>query len=206
VLHGEPVTERLVSVTGPRIVDPGTAWVRIGTPPALVLESFGVTELDGIDLRDGGPLTGTPLDVDVGIGKTTLALYADSSRDAAATACIRCGRCMDACPEGLAPQQLHFAAIESIASALHSAGLDACIECGACEPVCPSRLPLLTEFRAARTSAEERARRAAMAARAQIRFAAHQRREAESAAAAVLRRRVRLAQRLGRSPAGDEPS
>lgn len=180
VVDGEPLTERLVAVTGDALDAPGTAWVPIGTPVDQLIAWWQPRATFARRLR-GGPLTGIDLEGDAVIDKRTYAISLVRERRAA-VACIRCGYCNEACPERLTVDALHFACVAGAEDALARAGIAHCIGCGACEVVCPSHLPLLTEFRAAQAAHIARERAARAAERARSRYARHLER-AEAAAA-----------------------
>lgn len=93
--------------------------------------------------------------------------------------CIRCGRCAEACPVGLLPQQLHAWARLGLDARLDEYGLAACVECGRCDALCPSRIPLVAHFREAKSMLAERDAAAAFAAESRTRYHARNRRLAE---------------------------
>ena len=135
VVHGHSLRRRIVSV--------GTAdyWVAIGTP-------FGELPLplsEGNGYRVRGELTGRPAADDAIVDATTFSV---GTARTPGWACIRCGWCESACPEGLLPERLH-AAFECAAP---DAAVFDCIECGACTAACPSRLDLVNEFRVVKAS------------------------------------------------------
>ena len=116
---------------------------------------------------------------------------------AAASACIRCGFCAEACPAELLPQQLYRFARAQDHQRLDEHRLFDCIECGACASVCPSRIPLVPYYRAAKTALRRRRAERAQSAQARQRFEARQRRierqAAEHAAQRAARRRAAAA-------------
>lgn len=157
VVHGRPLTHRLVSVSGAGVAQPGVFEVAIGTPAGNVIAAAG-GYTDAVErLVMGGPLMGRALpDDDVPIGKTSNALVALAAGELRAVApalpCIRCGDCATVCPPRLLPQQLHAFANAGDDARLREFGLFDCIDCGACDLVCPSQLPLAAQFRHARAS------------------------------------------------------
>jgi electron transport complex protein RnfC len=147
VVYGKPLIERLVTVSGGAIKNPANLRVRIGTPIGdLIEECGGFTEAPA-KLVVGGPMTGFAVyDLDTPVLKGTsgvLALTAEETNSAARTACISCGRCIDACPMGLNPTIL-FKQVDHLEyeEALES-GLMDCRECGSCGYVCPAHIPLV---------------------------------------------------------------
>lgn len=155
VHHGEPLTERVVTVTGGGVNQPRNLIARIGTPASdLVAACGGYTE-SVARLIMGGPMMGFALGTDeVPVVKGTTCLLAGDDELATQREplpCIRCGDCAEVCPAGLLPQQLHWYAHDRDLEAAESLDLFDCIECGCCDVVCPSHIPLVQYFRAAKT-------------------------------------------------------
>jgi electron transport complex protein RnfC len=204
--RGEAVTERLVSITGPAVPAPGTAWVRLGHVTGEALAAYGMRPSDRVTIKDGGPLSGRPIAATDGIGRTTLGLFVAAAERREILPCIHCARCAEVCPERLEPQLLHRQALERSWPAAPAAALDACIECGACDVVCPSAIPLLDEFRAAKDTVRLQRQAAARAAHARARFEAHVQRLDASLAQTQARRTARLAHRLAAAAIGAAPA
>ncbi len=151
VLRGEPLIERITTVTGEAIRNPGNWRCRIGTPIRVPIElSGGVTCEPGKAIL-GGPMMGfAQRSFDVTVMKNTsgiLLLPTTMVRQYESTGCIRCGRCLSVCAMNLNPGAL-ATAIESekFAIAAHNHLMD-CIECGSCAYVCPAHRPLVQHFR-----------------------------------------------------------
>ncbi|MEC9405963.1 MAG: electron transport complex subunit RsxC [Pseudomonadota bacterium] len=192
VAHGRPLTQRVVTVTGPGIARPCNLRVRIGTPVSeLLAQAGGLVDPDA-RLIMGGPMMGFALSgADVPVVKATnciLALRPEDLRpDTPALPCIRCGACAEACPAGLLPQQLYWHAKAQEFDKAQDYKLFDCIECGCCAQVCPSHIPLVQYYRHAKTEiwADERAQRKADVARQrhEARLARLEREEAQKKAA-----------------------
>jgi electron transport complex protein RnfC len=118
----------------------------------------------------------------------------------AATPCIGCGRCDDACPEHLPARLLHRALAAGTPPPALTPALAACLECGACDAACPSAIPLTEGFRHGRALQRYAAVQSAQAAQARDRFAAHTRRTEAARAAAAAAAAARRARRQ-RGPA-----
>jgi electron transport complex protein RnfC len=188
---GEPLISRISTVTGAAIAKPGNYEVLIGTLVPFVLEQTGYRAQQPERVISGGPLMGFTLpNLNVTMTKTSNCLLAPSAQELPlpelAMACIRCGQCVEACPQELLPQQLYwFAKGEEYAKAEQHNLLD-CIECGACSYVCPSQIPLVQYYR--HSKGEILAERAATqkSEQARLRFenrnARHERLEAEKEA------------------------
>jgi electron transport complex protein RnfC len=163
--HGHGLTERVVTVTGPGIDRPGDYWVPIGTPLRHVLEVVGA-DVSAREVILGGPMMGqsvASLDVPVTKGVSGILVYVGVRIDDGEVGrkiypCIRCGECVNACPMGLNPAMLGQLAeckdYDSMGSSYH---LGDCFECGCCTYVCPSNIPLVQQFRAAKSILRDRA-------------------------------------------------
>lgn len=145
VSQGIPLYQRAVTVSGPGIENPKNILVRIGTPFKDVIEFCGVLE-DGVDmLIMGGPMMGiAQWSLDVPVIKGTSGILAwKSSAPATEYTCIRCSRCIEHCPMGLAPTQLmKYVKFEYFSEAENWGALD-CVECGCCQYTCPAKIPLV---------------------------------------------------------------
>jgi electron transport complex protein RnfC len=172
---GQPLVDRVVTVTGKGVASPCNALVRIGTPIADVIEFCGGYTHDAAYLIVGGSMMGVSLPHDdVIVTKTTNCIIVASEDEFSAAErewpCIRCGECASACPARLLPQELVRAAQSERFDELETFGLDDCIACGCCDIVCPSHIPLTSQFRVAKTALAARRREAQFAASAQARF------------------------------------
>lgn len=212
VMHGEALTERVITITGPGIKTPSNLRVRLGTPVEdLVAAAGGLLEPDA-RLVMGGPMMGFTLKgARVPAVKATnciLALrQADVKPTEAAMPCIRCGACAEVCPAGLLPQQLYWHARAGEFDKTQAYNLFDCIECGCCAQVCPSHIPLVQHYRFAKTEiwAEEREKRKADAARERHEFrnARLERIDAEKKAARAAKKAALEAKKAGGDPVGD---
>ncbi len=150
--HGRGILERVVTFAGSAIAQKGNYRIPIGTPLRFALEQVGMAEDAGRVLL-GGPMMGQAVaNLDVPITKGISGVIAlTATRPGRIHPCIRCARCLDACPLDLNPAELGALARagehDRMAREYH---LDDCFECGACSFVCPSHLPLVQEFRAAK--------------------------------------------------------
>ncbi|WP_312584010.1 electron transport complex subunit RsxC [Atlantibacter sp.] len=188
VIDGEPLTERVVTLTGESVTKPGNVWARLGTPVRHLLDFGGFCPTSDQLVIMGGPLMGFTLPwLDVPVVKITNCLLAPSSNEMGEPQeeqhCIRCSACADACPADLLPQQLYWFSKGQQHDKATAHNLSDCIECGACAWVCPSNIPLVQYFRQEKAEIRAVEQEALRAAEAKARFEARQRRlEREKAA------------------------
>lgn len=151
IIKESPLTHRVISVSGRGIKTPKNLFVPIGISIGEVIEYCGGLTKDAARVIAGGPMMGfafsnfsTP--VTKGTSGLTVLTHDEISSEKE-TACIRCGRCVDACPMNLVPTRLALAARynnPSIASQYH---IHACFECGCCSYVCPAKINLVQLIR-----------------------------------------------------------
>ncbi|HCB2269767.1 TPA: electron transport complex subunit RsxC [Citrobacter koseri] len=188
VIDGEPITERVVTLTGESVSRPGNVWARLGTPVSHLLNDAGFCSSADQMVIMGGPLMGFTLPwLDVPVVKITNCLLAPSATEMGETpeeqGCIRCSACADACPADLLPQQLYWFSKGQQHDKATAHNIADCIECGACAWVCPSSIPLVQYFRQEKAEIYAIAQEEKRAAEAKARFEARQARlEREKAA------------------------
>lgn len=168
ILTGLPLVERVVSVTGEGVARPANFRALIGTPVSYLIEKAGgFTGTPGKVIM-GGPMMGTALrDLDVPVLKGTSGIVVLAKEQAKADPvlpCLRCGKCVDACPMRLLPVWIAAYAENGYLDEAEKFRAMDCMECGACAYSCPSRRPLVQSIRLAKARITER-RRAAAAAR-----------------------------------------
>lgn len=151
--------ERVVTVSGPAITNPGNYLIPLGTPIRFVLEQVGLAT-DHCQIILGGPMMGTSissLDVPVTKGVTgILAFPANGRAKSKIYPCIKCGACMEACPMMLSPSNLALLSQRRrYAEMVEQYHLMDCIDCGCCSYVCPSNIPLVHHFRVAKQAVRE---------------------------------------------------
>ncbi|KYM72866.1 electron transport complex subunit RsxC [Pantoea agglomerans] len=152
IINGEPITERVVTLTGEAIAQPRNVWSRLGTPISHLLHHVGFTPAPRQMVIMGGPLMGFTLpSLDVPVVKITNCILAPSASEMGNNdeeqSCIRCSACADACPAKLLPQQLYWYSQGGDHDKARAHHIDDCIECGACAYVCPSNIPLVQYYR-----------------------------------------------------------
>ncbi len=151
VTAGCPLTHRVMTVTGDAVRTPCNLEVPIGLSHRAVAEAAGGLSSDPEKIISGGPMMGTALfSLDIPVTKTSasvLALSDDPVAVADVSACIRCGRCLSACPEHLQPLHLANAAEHDETEKFEKLGGMECIECGSCAYVCPAKRHLVQSLR-----------------------------------------------------------
>ena len=156
---GIPLIERVVTVSGPGVERPANLLVPIGTPIREVLKHCGLSP-NTRQIINGGPMMGSAvasLDAPVMKGTSGLLVFTESETALPeAHACIRCGRCLDACGNCLNPSRLSRLARAGRLDEAEGWFLMDCMECGACSFACPSGIPIVQLVRAAKAAVRKR--------------------------------------------------
>lgn len=160
VVNGLPLIERVVTVTGEVVADPGNWLLRIGTPVIKAVElASGVTANPG-KLILGGPMMGfAQKSFEVPVSKNTsgvLLLSKEMAINYSSGSCIRCGRCVAACPMHLVPCLLGCSVEGERYDLAASNHVMDCLECGSCAYVCPAHRPLIQHMRRAKAEIRRR--------------------------------------------------
>jgi len=207
IVNGEPITERVVTLTGEAIAQPRNVWSRLGTPISHLLHHVGFTAAPRQMVIMGGPLMGFTLpSLDVPVVKITNCILAPSATEMGNNeeeqSCIRCSACADACPAKLLPQQLYWYSKGGDHDKARAHHIDDCIECGACAYVCPSNIPLVQYYRQEKAELRAIDLEAKRTLEAKARFEARQARlEREKQAREA--RHEEAKQRVARSDSGE---
>ncbi|RSD32938.1 electron transport complex subunit RsxC [Vibrio pectenicida] len=176
VCDGEPLIDRIITLTGNTFKQPRNVKALIGTPVQALLDEFGYkAERKLPRLIMGGPMMGFTLPhANVPITKTANCILAPTVKEISTAqhemSCIRCGLCAEACPASLLPQQLYWHAKAEEYDKCEELNLKDCIECGACAFVCPSEIPLVQYYRQAKAEIRTQKDEAQDAERAKVRF------------------------------------
>lgn len=151
VMKRKPLFERYTTVTGKKLQNPGNFLVRMGTPMQDLIDLCGGMPEGENKLLAGGPMMGKALtSTEVPICKGTNSVTVLSDEDARrkeAMPCIRCAKCVSACPMGLEPYLLATLSSLKIWERLEAEDITSCIECGSCQFTCPAHRPLLDNIR-----------------------------------------------------------
>ena len=164
VCESTPLIRRIVTITGDAIKEPRNFEVKTGTNYAELIDEAGGFTCEPEKIVSGGPMMGMALhSLDVPVTKTSSALLCMSKDEVAAmapTACIRCGRCVEACPSNLVPQIMVEYAERFDDEGFERVGGMECYECGSCTFVCPAKRRLTQAFKQARKSVMDKRRSA----------------------------------------------
>ena len=147
VMKNKPLFERYTTVTGKQLKTPGNFLVRMGTPMRELIDLCGGMPEGDNKVLAGGPMMGksvvsTDVTVCKGTNSITILTDADAHRKAAQP-CIRCGKCVSACPMGLEPYLLATLSSFKEWERLEAEQVTSCISCGSCQFTCPSHRPIL---------------------------------------------------------------
>jgi electron transport complex protein RnfC len=157
---GLPLIERIVTVTGPGVRDPGNWIVPVGTRLVDVIAGSGGLTDDASEIIFGGPMMGVAVaSLDTPVLKGTsgvLVLTKSEAPPVEGYPCIRCGHCLDACPVFLNPQRLGALARHENFPEMVDLHLMDCMLCGCCSYVCPSNIPLTQLFALAKAALRRR--------------------------------------------------
>ncbi|MBP6436506.1 MAG: electron transport complex subunit RsxC [Paludibacteraceae bacterium] len=162
VQKNKPLIERVITVTGKKVAKPGNFLVRIGTPLRVPLDMAGGMPEDTGKIIGGGPMMGRAfMSADVPVTKRSAGLLVMPTLESARKEmqnCIRCAKCVTACPMGLEPYLLMSQAEKSMWKEMEETYITDCIECGCCLFSCPSNRPLLDYLRMGKSTVLEQIR------------------------------------------------
>lgn len=156
VCNSHPLIHRVMTITGEGVNSPCNVDVPLGVSHEYVVEKCGGLKENVVKLISGGPMMGMAMpSLDFPVVKTSssvLAMTKDDVENMQTTACIRCGKCVDACPENLVPQLMAQSVMaKNFDRFVELNGME-CIECGCCTYVCPAKRPLTQNFKIAKVA------------------------------------------------------
>jgi electron transport complex protein RnfC len=147
VIRKKPLTHRVISITGGGIVQPKNVLAPIGVRVKDLIDFCGGLAPDAARVVAGGPMMGFSFsDFNTPVTKGTsgvTVLTGEDIRKTGETHCVRCGRCVDACPMNLIPTKLALACRAKDLDLAQRYHIMACFECGSCAYTCPANLPIV---------------------------------------------------------------
>ncbi|MCF0195842.1 MAG: electron transport complex subunit RsxC [Bacteroidaceae bacterium] len=156
VMKNRPLIDRVITVTGHSVTNPSNLLARIGTPMQLLMDECGGLPEDTAKIIGGGPMMGKALvSLDVPMCKGSSGLLIMNEKEAHrpnVQPCIRCAKCVGACPMGLEPYLLASGSSAHNWERIEKEMITSCIECGSCQFTCPSHRPLLDNIRLGKTT------------------------------------------------------
>ena len=151
VQKNKPLFERIVTVTGKSLKNPSNFLTRMGTPMSQLIDAAGGLPEDTGKVIGGGPMMGKALantEVPICKGSSGVLIMNDKeARRAEPQPCIRCAKCVSACPMGLEPFLLATCSAHGDWERVEHEMIMSCIECGSCQFTCPSHRPMLDYIR-----------------------------------------------------------
>ena len=170
ITTGMPVVKKVVTVSGSGIVEPKNLECPIGTPVSCLFDACGGLKDGTYKIIAGGPMMGmAQYTADIPVAKGTGAILAFCEKEEQTVEhpqCIRCGKCVAACPMHLEPLFLYQYASKGLVDELNAANIMDCMECGACAYTCPARLHLTHMFKTGKQLVKDAAAKAKAAAEA----------------------------------------
>jgi electron transport complex protein RnfC len=162
VQNNKPLFERVVTITGKSLSNPGNYFVRIGTPVKDLIAAAGGMPEDTGKIVSGGPMMGKALnntDVPVVKGTSGIILFpAGESVRREPMPCIRCAKCTQSCALNLEPYLLMTLSEKGMFERAEKERITDCMECGSCSYICPARRPLLDYIRLGKSTVIKMAR------------------------------------------------
>ena len=156
VMKNKPLIDRIITVTGKSVKNPSNLLARLGTPFQQLIDECGGLPEDTGKIIGGGPMMGKALlSLEVPMTKGSsglLIMNEEEARRSEPQPCIRCAKCVSACPMGLEPYLLSKLSAMGEWEAAEKNDIVSCIECGSCQFTCPSKRPLLDMMRVGKTT------------------------------------------------------
>ena len=150
---GMPLIERVATVTGEKIKNPGNFVIKIGTSVRELIDYCGGFTDDDVLVKMGGPMMGFPLNtLDVPMMKGSNGIIAVEPDETKEQPCIKCGRCVDVCPMELSPLYFVKYAKDENWQGMKDMNVMDCVECRCCQYICSSKIPIINSIKAGKNA------------------------------------------------------
>ena len=151
---GMPLVERVATVTGEKIKNPGNFVIKIGTSVRELIDYCGGFTDEDVLVKMGGPMMGFPLNtLDVPMMKGSNRIIAVEPDETKEQPCIKCGRCVDVCPMELSPLYFVKYAKDENWQGMKDMNVMDCVECRCCQYICSSKIPIINSIKAGKNAA-----------------------------------------------------
>ena len=153
IQKGMPLIERVATVTGEKIKNPGNFIIKIGTSVKELIDYCGGFTDDDVLVKMGGPMMGFPLNtLEVPMMKGSNGIIAIDTDETKEQPCIKCGRCVDVCPMELSPLYFVKYAKEENWQGMKDMNVMDCVECRCCQYICSSKIPIINSIKAGKNA------------------------------------------------------
>ena len=153
IQKGMPLIERVTTITGEKIKNPGNFIIKIGTSVKDLIDYCGGFTDDDVLVKMGGPMMGFPLNtLDVPMMKGSNGIIAIDTDETKEQPCIKCGRCVDVCPMELSPLYFVKYAKEENWQGMKDMNVMDCVECRCCQYICSSKIPIINSIKAGKNA------------------------------------------------------
>ena len=153
IQKGMPLIERVTTITGEKIKNPGNFIIKIGTSVKELIDYCGGFTDDDVLVKMGGPMMGFPLNtLDVPMMKGSNGIIAIDTDETKEQPCIKCGRCVDVCPMELSPLYFVKYAKEENWQGMKDMNVMDCVECRCCQYICSSKIPIINSIKAGKNA------------------------------------------------------
>ena len=153
IQKGMPLIERVTTITGEKIKNPGNFIIKIGTSVKELIDYCGGFTDEDVLVKMGGPMMGFPLkDLEVPMMKGSNGIIAIDTDETKEQACIKCGRCVDVCPMELSPLYFVKYADQENWEGMRDMHVMDCVECRCCQYICSSKISIIDRIKAGKNA------------------------------------------------------